>query len=156
MKNLVMNETRKAVIEVLRNANAPMTLAEIGAAIGVDLKTGTTNAMLTAGVIVKAGETKVAATGTSPRATYTFNCMPSENSKFVMTPERTAIAAALEGKTMTLAQVSEIVGFEVKSGSINAMVSAGVVAKVGEVKVTVPRSKTVATYRIGDTNIVEA
>ena len=56
---ITMNEKRTAVIETLKNATAPMTLAEISNAAGVEVKSGTTNAMVKAGLIVVAGERKI-------------------------------------------------------------------------------------------------
>jgi hypothetical protein len=50
-----MNETRTAIVNVLKDAAAPMTLKEISAAVGFEVKSGTTNAMLKAGIIIKAG-----------------------------------------------------------------------------------------------------
>ena len=52
---ITMNEKRTAVIETLKNATAPMTLAEISNAAGVEVKSGTTNAMVKAGLIKVAG-----------------------------------------------------------------------------------------------------
>ena len=54
-----MNEKRTAVIETLKNATAPMTLAEIATAAGVEVKSGTTNAMVKVGLIVVAGEREI-------------------------------------------------------------------------------------------------
>lgn len=51
-----MNEKRVAVINALKGAAKPMTLAEISAAANTEIKTGTTNAMIKAGVIKVAGE----------------------------------------------------------------------------------------------------
>lgn len=48
---IVMNETRTKVIEVLKNANRAMTLAEISAEAGVKVSSGTTNGMVAAGMI---------------------------------------------------------------------------------------------------------
>ena len=56
---ITMNEKRTAVIEALKNATAPMTLAEIANKAGVEIKTGTTNAMVKAGLIVVAGEREI-------------------------------------------------------------------------------------------------
>lgn len=50
-----MNETRTAIVNVLKDAAAPMTLKEISAAVGFDVKSGTTNAMVKANIILKAG-----------------------------------------------------------------------------------------------------
>ena len=54
-----MNEKRNAVIETLKNATAPMTLAEIANAAGVEIKSGTTNAMVKVGLITVAGEREI-------------------------------------------------------------------------------------------------
>ena len=56
---ITMNEKRTAVIETLKNATAPMTLAEIANVAGVEVKSGTTNAMVKAGLIVVAGEREI-------------------------------------------------------------------------------------------------
>ena len=56
---ITMNEKRTAVIEALKNAITPMTLAEIANKAGVEVKTGTTNAMVKAGLIKVAGEREI-------------------------------------------------------------------------------------------------
>ena len=56
---ITMNEKRTAVIETLKNATAPMTLAEIANAAGIEVKSGTTNAMVKVGLIVVAGEREI-------------------------------------------------------------------------------------------------
>ena len=68
---LVMNDTRKAVVNVLKGATEAMTLNEIAKAMGVEkVNTGTTNAMVTAGVIRKVGTKKVARVTYVEVATY--------------------------------------------------------------------------------------
>ena len=56
---IIMNEKRTAVIETLKNATAPMTLTEISNAAGVEVKSGTTNAMVKVGLIVVSGEREI-------------------------------------------------------------------------------------------------
>ena len=56
---ITMNEKRTAVINTLKNATTPMTLGEIANKAGVDIKSGTTNAMVKAGLIVVAGEREI-------------------------------------------------------------------------------------------------
>ena len=56
---ITMNEKRTAVIETLKNATAPMTLAEISNKAGVEIKSGTTNAMVKASLIVVVGEREI-------------------------------------------------------------------------------------------------
>lgn len=59
MKKITMNETRKSVLEALANAQEPLSLAEIGALIGKDVKSGSTNALVAAGLIKVVGEKEV-------------------------------------------------------------------------------------------------
>lgn len=56
---ITMNEKRNAVIETLKNATAPMTLTEISNAVGIEVKSGTTNAMVKIGLIVVSGEREI-------------------------------------------------------------------------------------------------
>jgi len=65
-----MNPIREKVLAVLKEADGEMTLAEISNAAGVEVKTGTTNAMLAAGLIKKVGTKKVAKTVYVEVATY--------------------------------------------------------------------------------------
>lgn len=65
-----MNEKRNQVVEVLKGAAEPMTLSEISAKIGTEIKTGTTNAMVASGAIRKVGTKKVAKTVYVEVATY--------------------------------------------------------------------------------------
>ena len=51
-----LNEKQIAVLEVLKKADGPMTLAEIGAAIGSVVKSGTTNTLVTKKYMKVAGE----------------------------------------------------------------------------------------------------
>lgn len=57
-----MNPKREAVINALKDAEKPMTLAELSEIVGEEVKSGTTNAMVTAGLIKKVGTRKVAKT----------------------------------------------------------------------------------------------
>lgn len=59
---ITMNEKRTAVINTLKNATAPMTLGEIANKAGVEIKSGTTNAMVKAGLIVVSGEREIVCT----------------------------------------------------------------------------------------------
>ena len=66
-----MNEKRTAILEALKTAEKPMTLAELATAMGVEkIATGTTNAMVKAGLIRKAGTVKVAKVVYVEVATY--------------------------------------------------------------------------------------
>lgn len=53
---LNLTDNRKAILSTLRSATAPLTLAEISALVGFEVKTGSTNALVKAGAIKVAGE----------------------------------------------------------------------------------------------------
>ena len=59
---ITMNETRKQVIDTLKKSNEPLTLKEIGERVGKTIQTGSTNALLSAGIIKVVGSKKVPVT----------------------------------------------------------------------------------------------
>lgn len=68
---LTINSTRKGIVDTLANAKEAMTLAEIAEAMNVEkVATGTTNALVKANVLRKAGTRKVAKTVYVEVATY--------------------------------------------------------------------------------------
>lgn len=57
---IIMNEKRKQVLEVLKNAQEPMTLNEIAQVMQVEkIATGTTNPMIETGLIKVVGTKRV-------------------------------------------------------------------------------------------------
>ena len=72
--------------------------------------------------------------------------------KVVKNEKRVAIVNALENanEPMTLADISKVVGFDVKTGTTNPMVEADIIRKVGTVKVPVVTYREVAVYAIGE------
>lgn len=150
---VTMNETRVAVLAVLRNATKPMTLAEIANAMGVEkVATGTTNAMLTAGYIAKGEKVKVAATGKRSVNTYMYGGEPAANTKVVMNDTRVAILNTLRNAAapMTLAEIATAIGMEkLNPGVITPMLNAETVKAAGTTMVATKTTKTVDTYTIG-------
>lgn len=67
-----MNPTREKVLEVLKKAEKPLTLAEISERAGIEVKSGSTNALITAGLIKIDGEVKVPVVRYEPRKIYTL------------------------------------------------------------------------------------
>ena len=59
VKKVVMNKTRKGVLDLLKSNAEGLTLAEIGEKLGKKVVSGTTNAMLQAGYIKVVGTKKV-------------------------------------------------------------------------------------------------
>lgn len=54
-----LNEKQVKVLEVLKGATGAMTLKEIGAVAGFEVKSGTTNALVKAGLMQVAGEREI-------------------------------------------------------------------------------------------------
>lgn len=148
-----MNDIRKAVLDVLVNADAAMTLAEISAAAGIDVKTGSINALVAAGVINKAGTKSISKMVKAKVGTYKLGIRAvSEVKDFKMTETRQAILDALSNAdgAMTLAEIGQVIGAEVKSGTVNALVNLGLIDKGADKTVDRMGKSTVNTYVIGD------
>lgn len=56
---ITMNETRKAILDLLANATEPLSLAEISEAINKKVSSGTTNPLVSAGLLKVVGEKEV-------------------------------------------------------------------------------------------------
>lgn len=56
---ITMNETRKAILDLLKGAQEPLTLAEISTLIDKKVSSGTTNPLVSAGLLKIAGEKEV-------------------------------------------------------------------------------------------------
>lgn len=58
-KEFVLNEKQSTILEVLKNAADPMSLAEISAVTGFEVKSGTTNNLVKRGYMEVSGERTV-------------------------------------------------------------------------------------------------
>ena len=56
---ITMNETRKAILDLLKGAQEPLTLAEISTLIDKKVSSGTTNPLVSAGLLKIVGEKEV-------------------------------------------------------------------------------------------------
>lgn len=150
-----MNDTRKAVLAVLKGATAPMTLADISAAVGYDVKTGSINALITAGVIGKGDKVSVKRATSRKVNTYAYGGKDSAD-KLEMTDTRKAIVDTLKGATapMTLADISAAVGAKVASGAMNVLTAKGIAVVAGETNVAATKTVAVDTYVLGDTSVI--
>ena len=76
---VVMNELRNKIVGALEKETEGLTLAEIAEKVGVEkISTGTTNPMVSAGILRKVGTKKVAKTIYVEVATYAMGEMPTE------------------------------------------------------------------------------
>lgn len=76
---LVMNEKRTAIVNTLKASDKPMTLAEISAVVGFEVKSGTTNTLIKAGVMVATGKREIICPmcGSKHKVNeYVFGAMP--------------------------------------------------------------------------------
>lgn len=144
-----LNANRVAILNALRGANKPLTLAEISAIVGFEVKSGSTNSLVSAGYIVKAGKVEVAKKVKSKVAVYALGETDIKSTKLKADEKRTAILNALKDGEGTLAELSERVGFEIKTGTTNAMLTAGVIAKVGTREIIKDGKAKVETYTFG-------
>ena len=155
IKNVKMNDTRIAIINALKASKEPMTLAQIAKAIGVEkVSTGTTNAMVSTGMIKKADTIEVDKEAVREVCTYTIGKTELKNTKLTPTKIRTDIIDTLRAakSPLSLAQIAEALGVEkVSSGTTNAMVKAGVIEKTDKtVCVITHRKAPVTRYVIGE------
>lgn len=77
---LVMNEKRTAIVNALKASDKPMTLAEISAVVGFEVKSGTTNTLIKAGVMVATGKREIVCPmcGSKHKVNeYIFGAMPA-------------------------------------------------------------------------------
>ena len=144
------------IVDVLKGAGHPMTLAEINAATGLaPLKPGSMTAAIRKGLITKGEEIKVKRPAKREVSTYSFVTADAlkggkDGKAFNYTSSETNILAAAatmpKDAPFTLAELSAACGSEIKSGNINSLVKKGNLAKVGTRKVDCETTAKVSTY----------
>lgn len=154
-KTKTLNAKQLAVINALRTADKAMTLAEISAVIGEDVKSGTTNTLVASGYIVKAGKVEVEKLVKSKVNVYGLGSVDINSTKLKVTENRVAIIDALRDGNYTLAELSTKIGIDVKSGTTNALVTAGVIVKVDVKTVEKLGKAKVESYKIGTVEVAE-
>ena len=155
-KIVTYNDNDRAIVNALRGSDSPLTLAQINEATGLNLIPGNIVGAMRKNLIVAAGEVEVATSKKSTVWTYRLanaDCTAKdEKGNDIYTDSEKGIVNALAGaedRAYTLAEMSELVGRKLSSGSINALVSKkGNLVKVEQVTVMVPATKTVKTYAI--------
>jgi len=147
----------RAIVDALKGADHPMTLAEINAATGLaPLKPGSMTAAVHKGLITKGEEIKVKRPAKREVSTYSFVTADAlkggkDGKAFNYTSSETNILAAAatmpkDDTPFTLAELSAAYGSEIKSGNINSLVKKGNLAKVGTRKVDCEATAKVSTY----------
>lgn len=148
----------RAIVAALKDADHPLTLAEINEKSGLSLKPGSMTSAIRKGLIAKGEDVKVKRPVKREVSTYVFVTADVLNitmdgkpfKPFSYTPSETRILAAAatmpHKDSFTLAELSAAYGAEVKSGNINALVKKGNLAKVGTRKVDCEATAKVSTY----------
>ena len=155
-KIVTYNDNDRAIVNALRNAAQPMTLAQINEATGLNLIPGNIVGAMRKHLIVAVGEAEVASTKKSTVWTYKLvnpDCSAKdEKGNDIYTESEKGIVNALAqggDRVYTLSDMSELVGRKLSSGSINALVNKkGNLVKVEQITVVTQSTKTVKTYAI--------
>lgn len=153
IKNVIMNDTRKAVIEVLKASAEPLTLAEISTKVGKTIRSGSTNAMLAVGMIKAVGKKEVITYRPKAVNTYKLGVTALKDCKGVKESElRCAIVKCLgdSAEPLTMEDITAKLGKKVASGTVNPMVKAGILAVAGEKEVMRPTKANKDTYVLGE------
>ena len=142
----------RAIVDALKGAEGPMTLAQINAATGLSLVAGHIVSAMRKGLIAKDGEVDVLKEGT--RKVYTYNfvtadpVMREDGKPYNYTDgEKEILAAAASiDSPFTLEALSDKLGRKVSSGSTNGLIKKGNLTKGEQVSVPCTVKSTVSTY----------
>ena len=145
-------ENDKAIVNALKGAEGPMTLAQINEVTGLKLVAGNIVSAMRKGLIAKAGEVDVLKEGT--RKVYTYNFVSGE----VMTKadgkpfnytdsEQKILKVASEiDSPFTLQTLSKELRCQVGSGSTNGLIKKGNLTKGNQISIPCMVKSTVSTY----------
>ena len=151
-KQINYTENDRAIVNALKGAEGPMTLAQINEATGLKLVAGNIVSAMRKGLIAKDGEVEVLKEGT--RKVFTYNFVASE----VMTKadgkpfnytdgEQEILKAASEiDSPFTLETLSKKLGRKVNSGSTNGLIKKGNITKGDQILVPCMTKSTVSVY----------
>ena len=145
-------ENDKAIVNALKGAKSPMTLAQINEVTGLKLVAGNIVSAMRKGLIAKAGEVDVQKEGT--RKVYTYNFVSgdvmtkADGKPFNYTDgEQEILKAASEiDSPFTLETLSKKLGRKVSSGSTNGLIKKGNLTKGNQISIPCMVKSTVSTY----------
>ncbi len=158
-KKIVYTDNDKLIVNTLKGADAPMTMAELSEAAGVEFKSGHLTSARTKGLIGLGEDREVFRPAIKKVYTYVYvtdelASRPSlkdgvAGKPYTYSETEMAIINLLKdaNEPMTLAQISEALGQDLTSGSINALVNRkGNIAKGDQVEIETQRPANVHTY----------
>lgn len=152
-KQINYTENDRAIVNALKGAESPMTLAQINETTNlVKLVAGNIVSAMRKGLIAKAGEVDVEKEGT--RKVYTYNFVSgdvmtkADGKPFNYTDsEKEILKAASEiDSPFTLETLSKKLGRKVSSGSTNGLIKKGNITKGNQIFVPCMVKSTVSTY----------
>ena len=152
-KKINYTENDKVIVNILKNSETDLTIAEISELAGKKIAPGTMTAAVNKGLIAVSGKKQVVRPSKRVVATYTFvtdEVSTAKNGKPAnYTDGEKSIMAVLKdaSEPMTLAEIAVALGKErLTSGAINGLVAKGNVAKAGEREIEVETKAEVNTY----------
>ena len=151
MADVRITEKEALVLAVLKAAKRPMTLAEISEAAGTELAPGSITALVHKKGKVRVAEmVKVDAPAKRKVGLYALKSTAKlEGKKFNATETDIVNALKSAEAPMSLAEISDKVGYELKPGNINALLTIkGSVEKVGERETSFITKRKVGTYTL--------
>lgn len=145
----------KLIYSILSASEKPLTLAEMSAVAGQEIKSGHIVSAKNKLIVVDAGEVETTKLASRKVATYNFvtdAVLKNEKGEpFNRTDGETkilAVAATLD-QPFTLAELATALGVEkLSSGSINSLVKKGNISKGDQVTVKVNAKSTVKVYAV--------
>lgn len=145
IRTIKFNDTDRAVFDVLKAADHPLTFNEINEAVIASgreaIKIAHATSAVKKGLVRKSGEVEVKRPSNHKVTVYAFagaepNLDPKSGKEFNYTDGEKSILSALANSNhegnFTLAQLSEIVGRKLTSGNINGLVRKGNLEKLDE------------------------
>lgn len=149
-----INENDKIIMKALKNGS--LTLSEINAAMGTNLKSGHINAAINKGLIA-AEDKQVQRISKAKRSTYILvnsNETLDSNGKTnkYSDTEKWILANHKDAEPITLAALGELLGHRIYSGTINSLVKKGNYIKGNDIMVNVTTRVTVHTYKLVEKN----
>lgn len=151
-KQITYTENDRAIVNALKGAESPMTLAQIKETTGLNLVAGHIVSAMRKGLIAKDGEVAVEKMGS--RKVYTYNFVTAEVMNkpdgkpfdYSDKEQEILVAAAKMDGAFTLTALSEMVGHRVVSGSTNGLIKKGNLTRGEQVEIPCKVKTTVATY----------
>jgi len=150
VSKVTYSDNDRLIVNTLKGVEAGLTLAEINANANADIKPGTMTSAIKKGLIEKVGEREVYKPYMKEVNTYTLVSkevqVKEDGKSYNYSDGENEILNAFADGAYTLAELSEMVGRTLTSGSINGLVKKGNIAKADPVEREATRKSTVAVY----------